>query len=330
MEENQLVEEETEQVYCNECQRFLADRFIEGTCPVCGYEKAGGDQCDKCGNLFNATELKNPVCKTGGPSHHVENRRTKHLFLTLPILEKQLRDWVDEVSVKNDWSSNAINITKAWIENGLKPRCITRDLKWGTPVPLKGYEDKVFYVWFDAPIGYISITANYTKEWRQWWNHPENVKLVQFMGKDNIPFHTVIFPCTLMGTHDPWTMMSQVSCTEYLNYEDGKFSKSKNTGVFGDQAKDTGIPSEVWRFYLLSNRPEQSDSAFYWDDLADKNNNELLKNLGNFVNRCLAFVYNRMDATVPACGEKTERETKLIEEVNAVLKKLAWRAGMTA
>lgn len=179
MEENQLVEEETEQVYCNECQRFLADRFIEGTCPVCGYEKAGGDQCDKCGNLFNATELKNPVCKTGGPSHHVENRRTKHLFLNLPILEKQLRDWVDEVSVKNDWSSNAINITKAWIENGLKPRCITRDLKWGTPVPLKGYEDKVFYVWFDAPIGYISITANYTKEWRQWWNHPENVKLVQ-------------------------------------------------------------------------------------------------------------------------------------------------------
>lgn len=169
----------------------------------------------------------------------------------------------------------------------------------GHAVPLKGYEDKVFYVWFDAPIGYISITANYTKEWRQWWNHPENVKLVQFMGKDNIPFHTVIFPCTLMGTHDPWTMMSQVSCTEYLNYEDGKFSKSKNTGVFGDQAKDTGIPSEVWRFYLLSNRPEQSDSAFYWDDLADKNNNELLKNLGNFVNRCLAFVYNRMDATVP-------------------------------
>ena len=261
------------------------------------------------------------MCKAGGPSHRVENRMTKHLFLNLPILEKQLRDWVNDVSVKYDWSSNAINITNAWIDQGLKPRCITRDLKWGTPVPLEGYEDKVFYVWFDAPIGYISITANYTKEWRQWWNHPENVKLVQFMGKDNIPFHTVIFPCTLMGTHDPWTMMSQVSCTEYLNYEDGKFSKSKNTGVFGDQAKDTGIPSEVWRFYLLSNRPEQSDSSFYWDDLADKNNNELLKNLGNFVNRCLAFVYNRMDATVPACGEKTEREVKLIEEVNAVLKK---------
>ena len=270
---------------------------------------------------MNATELIHPVCKQGGPTHIVENRKTKHLFLNLPILEKQLKDWVKETSVKNDWSANAINITNGWIENGLKPRCITRDLKWGTPVPLEGYEDKVFYVWFDAPIGYISITANYTKEWKQWLCNPEKVRLVQFMGKDNIPFHTVIFPCTLMGTHDPWTLVSQISCTEYLNYEDGKFSKSKNTGVFGDQAKDTDIPSEVWRFYLLSNRPEQSDSAFYWEDLADKNNNELLKNLGNFVNRCLSFVYNRMDATVPACGEKTERELKLIEDVNAILKK---------
>lgn len=151
-----------EQVYCNDCHRFLADRFIEGTCPLCGYEKAGGDQCDKCGNLLNATELKNPVCKAGGPSHRVENRMTKHLFLNLPILEQRLRDWVNDVSVKYDWSSNAINITNAWIDQGLKPRCITRDLKWGTPVPLEGYEDKVFYVWFDAPIGYISITANYT------------------------------------------------------------------------------------------------------------------------------------------------------------------------
>ena len=179
----------------------------------------------------------------------------------------------------------------------------------------------MFYVWFDAPIGYISITANHTKEWKQWWCNPEKVRLVQFMGKDNIPFHTVIFPCTLMGTHDPWTLVSQISCTEYLNYEDGKFSKSKNTGVFGDQAKETNIPSEVWRFYLLSNRPEQSDSAFYWEDLADKNNNELLKNLGNFVNRCLSFVFNRMGATVPACGTKTEREIKLIEDVNTLLKK---------
>lgn len=315
------MEQEIEQVYCHQCDRFLADRFIEGTCPICGYEKAGGDQCDKCGNLLNATELKNPVCKVGGPSHQVENRFTKHLFLNLPKLESQLREWVNETSVKNEWSSNAINITNGWIDNGLKPRCITRDLKWGTPVPMEGYEDKVFYVWFDAPIGYISITANYTKQWRQWWQNPEQVRLVQFMGKDNIPFHTVIFPCTLMGTHDPWTLVSQVSCTEYLNYEDGKFSKSQGTGVFGDQAKETDIPSEVWRFYLLANRPEQSDSAFYWEDLAEKNNNELLKNLGNFVNRCLSFVYNRMDATVPRCGAKGEREEKLIEAVNETLRK---------
>lgn len=315
------MEQEIEQVYCHQCDRFLADRFIEGTCPICGYAKAGGDQCDKCGNLLNATELVNPVCKVGGPTHRVENRVTKHLFLNLPKLEPELRAWVAETSVANDWSSNAINITNGWIENGLKPRCITRDLKWGTPVPRAGYEDKVFYVWFDAPIGYISITANYTKEWKQWWQNPEQVKLVQFMGKDNIPFHTVIFPSTLIGTRDPWTKVSQISCTEYLNYEDGKFSKSQGTGVFGDQAKDTNVPSEVWRFYLLSNRPEQSDSAFYWEDLAEKNNNELLKNLGNFVHRCLSFVYNRMGATVPPCGAKTEREQKLIEAVNETLQK---------
>ncbi|CBK25451.2 uncharacterized protein [Blastocystis hominis] len=320
-EEDQLVEQEIEQVYCHQCGRFLADRFIEGTCPICGYPKAGGDQCDKCGNLLNATELVNPVCKVGGPTHKVENRVTKHLFLNLPKLEPELRAWVAATSVANDWSSNAINITNGWIENGLKPRCITRDLKWGTPVPREGYEDKVFYVWFDAPIGYISITANYTKEWKQWWQNPKDVKLVQFMGKDNIPFHTVIFPSTLIGTRDPWTKVTQISCTEYLNYEDGKFSKSQGTGVFGDQAKDTNVPSEVWRFYLLSNRPEQSDSAFYWEDLAEKNNNELLKNLGNFVHRCLSFVYNRMDATVPPCGAKTEREQKLIEAVNETLQK---------
>ena len=202
------MEQEIEQVYCHQCDRFLADRFIEGTCPICGYAKAGGDQCDKCGNLLNATELVNPVCKVGGPTHRVENRVTKHLFLNLPKLEPELRAWVAETSVANDWSSNAINITNGWIENGLKPRCITRDLKWGTPVPREGYEDKVFYVWFDAPIGYISITANYTKEWKQWWQNPEQVKLVQFMGKDNIPFHTVIFPSTLIGTRDPWRRLA--------------------------------------------------------------------------------------------------------------------------
>jgi methionyl-tRNA synthetase len=160
-------------------------------------------------------------------------------------------------------------VSKAWITKGLKPVCITRDLKWGVPVPVEGFEKKVFYVWIDAPIGYISITANYLQEqYKQWWCNPKNVKLYQFMGKDNIPFHTVIFPSTLISSQLDWTLLHHVSTTEYLNYEGGKFSKSEGTGVFGDDAQDIGIPSEVWRYYLLINRPECSDTVFSWDDLA--------------------------------------------------------------
>ncbi|KAK8797092.1 hypothetical protein WA158_004302 [Blastocystis sp. Blastoise] len=326
---NKLVEQSTEQVYCEQCGRFLADRFIEGTCPVCGYDKAGGDQCDKCGNLLNAVDLINPICKVGGKEHKVQKRSTTHLFLNLPELEDRLREWVNTTSVEGEWTDNATFITNSWLSNGLKPRCITRDLKWGTPVPLKGYEDKVFYVWFDAPIGYISITANYTKDWKQWWQNPKNVELYQFMGKDNIPFHTVIFPCTLMGTEENWTLLKHVSCTEYLNYENGKFSKSKGTGVFGDQAKDTKIPSEVWRYYLLCNRPEQSDSQFLWDDLAEKNNNELLKNLGNFINRGMTFIYNKMNKSIPAQGELKEREQTLIDNINKTLKDYNYNMSKT-
>lgn len=185
------------------------------------------------------------------------------------------------------------------MRQGLKQRCITRDLKWGTPVPVPGYENKVFYVWFDAPIGYISITANYTTEWEKWWKNPEDVEMVQFMGKDNVPFHTVIFPSTLLGTGDKWTMMRNISVTEYLNYEGGKFSKSRGVGVFGNDAKDTGIPVEVWRYYLLVNRPEVSDTDFNWTDLALKNNGELLANVGNLINRTLAFVNSKLDGLLP-------------------------------
>ena len=166
---------------------------------------------------------------------------------------------------------------------GLKPRCITRDLKWGTQVPLEKYKHKVFYVWFDAPIGYISITANYTSQWEKWWRNPDQVKLFQFMGKDNVPFHTVIFPSSLLGTNDNYTMLHHVSVTEYLNYEDGKFSKSRGLGVFGDDVQQTNIPVEVWRYYLLTNRPEISDTVFKWDDFQAKNNNELMFNVGNLV-----------------------------------------------
>ncbi len=291
-DKNKLVSTDTvEQLYCETCKRFLADRFIEGVCPRldCKYEDARGDQCDKCGHLLDATELINPKCKICRKSP--VKRSSKHLFLDLPSLSKKLSAFVGHSSVTGAWSANSVQITKSWLRDGLKPRCITRDLKWGTKVPKPGFDDKVFYVWFDAPIGYLSITATYTKRWEEWWKTPANdVQLYQFMGKDNIPFHTVIFPSTLLGTRQPYTLLHHISTCEYLNYESGKFSKSRGTGVFGDDAVKSGIPSEVWRYYLLASRPETSDSVFQWDNFLTSNNSELLANLGNYVQRSLSFL----------------------------------------
>ncbi|KAL7105806.1 hypothetical protein ACP275_07G068900 [Erythranthe tilingii] len=279
-----------QQLYCDRCERFLADRLVEGNCPTpgCNYDCARGDQCDKCGKLLNPTELLEPKCKVCQDTPCI--RDTNHLFLELPKLKDKLEEYISATSASGGWSRNAIQITDAWLREGLKPRCITRDLKWGVPVPHENFKDKVFYVWFDAPIGYVSITSCYTKEWEKWWKNPENVELYQFMGKDNVPFHTVMFPSTLLGTGESWTMMKTISVTEYLNYEAGKFSKSKGVGVFGNDVKDTNIPVEVWRYYLLTNRPEASDTKFQWTDLREKLNNELLSNLGNFINRVLKFI----------------------------------------
>eukprot|EP01112_Ceratiomyxa_fruticulosa_P013996 TRINITY_DN3979_c0_g1_i3.p1 TRINITY_DN3979_c0_g1~~TRINITY_DN3979_c0_g1_i3.p1 ORF type:complete len:766 (+),score=188.14 TRINITY_DN3979_c0_g1_i3:217-2514(+) len=311
---DQLVEQTIEQLYCDGCKKFLADRFVEGTCPSCSYEDARGDQCDRCGKLLNPVELKDPRCKVCSSTPTV--KPTTHMFLDLRKLQPKIEDFVKESSHKGLWSSNAIQITGKWINETLEPRCITRDLQWGVKVPLPGYESKVFYVWFDAPIGYISITANYTPEWEKWWKNPNNVELFQFMGKDNVPFHTVIFPACLIGTGVRHTLLNHISTTEYLNYEDGKFSKSRGTGVFGDGVRDTGIPPEVWRYYLLANRPEQSDSIFSWEDFGQKNNAELLSCLGNYVNRSLKFVVDRFDSKVPPIGKLHDIDNKFIEDVN--------------
>ncbi|XP_030324066.1 methionine--tRNA ligase, cytoplasmic [Calypte anna] len=293
-----LLEDTVEQLCCESCQRFLADRFVEGTCPFCSYREARGDQCDKCGKLINAVELKSPQCKLCRSVPVV--KATRHLFLDLPKLEEQLEPWLEQSLATGDWTPNARYITRSWIRDGLKPRCITRDLKWGTPVPLDGFQDKVFYVWFDAPIGYLSITANYTQHWERWWKNPQQVELYNFMAKDNVPFHSVVFPCSLLGAEDNYTLVNHLIATEYLNYEDGKFSKSRGVGVFGDMAKDTGIPADIWRFYLLYLRPEGQDSAFSWSDLMLKNNSELLNNLGNFINRAGMFVCKFFGGTVPS------------------------------
>jgi len=226
-----IVAQTLEQTYCKQCDKFLADRFVTGTCPHCGYEEARGDQCESCGKLLDAIELKNPKCKVCGNTPII--KEAEHLFIDLKKIEPKLLKWITKV--EKNWSTNAKTLTHAWIKEGLKLRCITRDLKWGISVPKKGFEHKVFYSWFDAPIGYIGITAHYKKDWKQWWLS-KDTKLVQFMGKDNIAFHTILFPSFLIGTGDPYTLVSELSVNEYLNYETGMFSKSRQIGVFGDDA----------------------------------------------------------------------------------------------
>ena len=333
LDKNGFIKEHTnKQLYCTHCNMFLADRYVDGTCPKCGYEKARGDQCDSCGTLLDPTELKNPKCHTCGSTPEV--RETKHLYIDLPAISKNLGAWMEKTSQEGKWSDNAINITRAWIRDGLNERAITRDLKWGIPVPKQGYENKVFYVWFNAPIGYISITKQLANElvkagktsfdWKSWWIPSESeeaknkapVDLFQFIGKDNIPFHTVIFPCTLLGSGRDYTKLYHMSSTEYLNYEDGKFSKSLGVGVFGTDAIETGIPADAWRFYIFYNRPEKQDFQFTWKDFMEKMNSELIGNLGNLVNRTLMFINKYYDGVIPQASvdEELWKQVKELEE----------------
>lgn len=335
-----IKEHANKQLFCPHCNMFLADRYVHGTCPKCGSEKARGDQCDDCGSLLDPTELKEPKCATCGSTPEV--RETKHLYIDLPSISKKLDGWMNEVSVKGKWSDNAINITKAWIRDGLNERAITRDLKWGIPVPKAGYEDKVFYVWFNAPIGYMSITKQLANElvkagkqsfdWKSWWLPEESeegkskaaVDLFQFIGKDNIPFHTVIFPCTLLGSSHNWTKLYHMSSTEYLNYESGKFSKSRGVGVFGTDAIETGIKADAWRFYIFYNRPEKQDYQFTWKEFREKYNGELLGNLGNLVNRTLLFVNKYYEGIIPDAPVDEDLWAKVRELEAKITENLEW------
>ncbi|QEN07042.1 methionine--tRNA ligase [Oceanispirochaeta crateris] len=317
IDEAGLINEKTiEQLYCNSCKRFLADRYVHGTCPHCDSTNARGDQCEDCGKLLEPTELVAPRCGTCGATPEVKS--TAHLYIDLPAVLPKLEAWMEEASVDGFWARNAIQMTKSWIRDGLKERAITRDLKWGIPVPKEGFENKVFYVWFDAPIGYISISACHTPQWKSWWQNPENVKLFQFIGKDNIPFHTVIFPSTLLGSGENWTMLHHMSSSEYLNYENTKFSKSKGIGVFGNDCQDTGIPADVWRFYIFYNRPEKSDTQFTWKDFQEKVNSELIGNLGNLINRTLTFTNRFFEGKIPQ-GTVDEAFWKEVKEREAII-----------
>ena len=302
IEKNGFIKEHSmEQLHCAHCNRFLADRYVRGTCPHCGYEDARGDQCEACGKLLEPTELKAPRCSTCGAAP--EPRSTKHLYIDLPGIVPQYEPWMQKASVEGQWSNNAVQMTKGWLRDGLQERAITRDLKWGIPVPKAGFEDKVFYVWFDAPIGYISITKCFTDltgaDWKTWWLEQNDIELFQFIGKDNIPFHTVIFPSSLIASGKDWVKLHHISSSEYLNYESGKFSKSKGIGVFGSDAKDSGIPADMWRFYIFYNRPEKNDALFTWKDFQERVNSELVGNLCNLINRTLTFVSRYYDGVIP-------------------------------
>lgn len=334
---NLLTEKTNEQPYCDSHHSFLADRFVEGECPICHYEDARGDQCDKCGNLLDPLNLINPKCKIDGATPVV--RETTHIHLKLEELQPRIEEWTVSSIKKGAWSRNAGIITESWLKTGLKDRGITRDLKWGVPVPLPGFEKKVLYVWFEACIGYPSITANYTPEWKQWWFNPEQVKLYQFLGKDNVPFHSVIFPGCQLGSGDNWTMLHHLSATEYLNYENGKFSKSRGIGVFGNNAKETGIPPDVWRYYLLKNRPESGDTQFEWGSFIESNNSELLAKLGNFVNRVVKLVNSpkAYSGTIPqfdasklpsSIEEPLSEVTALLKQYLAEMEAVKLRAGL--
>jgi methionyl-tRNA synthetase len=315
-ESGHLIEKDSEQCYCLKCDKFLADRLVEGKCPKCDSDQARGDQCDSCDTLLTPTELKEPKCSVCASTPEV--RSTRHLYLNLPKISDQLERYQEKAIEEGYWPNNAKTTTQSWMKRGLEPRAITRDLKWGVPVPREGYESKVFYVWFDAPIGYISITRRaFPDNWQYWWKDPDNTELYQFMAKDNIPFHSVIFPATQLAATSNWTKVHHLSSTEYLNYEDTRFSKRNNTGVFGTDVINSGIHPDLWRFYLLAVRPERQDTAFSWEDFFTQANKNFINNIGNLVNRALTFCNKFFEGKVPE-GEFSNEHSEFISEATGL------------
>lgn len=327
LDKNGYIEERTiKQLYSIDDGRFLPDRYVTGTCPHCGYEKARGDQCENCTKVLEPTDLINARSTISG-SANLEVRETKHLFLMLPKLEKKLDEWLK--TKEPFWPDVAYSIARKWLKEGLQERCITRDLKWGFPVPKSGFEDKVFYVWFDAPIGYLGITKQWAdadpenRSWKDWWFNAADVRHVEFMGKDNVPYHAISFPATLIGTGEPWTQVDYLKGMSYLTYEGGKFSKSAKRGIFAEDAVKE-FPADYWRYWLMSNAPEGSDSSFSFDLFAGTVNKDLNGVYGNFVSRVLKMTASKLGEEVPAGGTMEEVDRELVkvlqEKVNNYLK----------
>jgi methionyl-tRNA synthetase len=319
---NIFIEKESEQLYDIEENQFLADRYVEGECPKCGFEEAYGDQCESCGSSLNATDLINPKSKLSGNIPSL--KKTKHWFLPLNNFEEFLNKWFLKEK-KDDWKTNVLGQVKSWINEGLKPRAITRDLDWGIPVPIKEAIGKVLYVWFDAPIGYISSTIEWAErkniDWKPYWQDP-NTELVHFIGKDNIVFHCIIFP-SILSASGKYILPSNVPANEFLNLEGQKISTSKNWAIWlHEYMEDFPEMQDTLRYVLTTNAPENKDNDFTWKDYQAKNNNELVAILGNFVNRVVVLTHKYYNGKTPEILTLNENEKNLIDEVYSFPKKI--------
>ncbi|GLW74372.1 methionine--tRNA ligase [Kitasatospora phosalacinea] len=323
---NGFIEERAiRQVYSIADGRFLPDRYIVGTCPHCGYDKARGDQCENCTRVLDPTDLLEPRSAISGSSE-LEVRETKHLFLLQSKLTDEVERWI--AANGDNWPVLASSIARKWLTEGLQDRAITRDLEWGVPVPADVWpelaaEGKVFYVWFDAPIEYIGATKEWADatggDWRSWWYEADDtVRYTEFMAKDNVPFHTVMFPATILGSRRPWKKVDYVKAFNWLTYYGGKFSTSQKLGIFTDVALEL-LPADYWRYYLMANAPESDDSSFTWDLFAATVNKDLADTLGNFVNRVLSFSRKRFGDEVPAGAANGEAEQQLGAQIAELL-----------
>ena len=312
-------EKEINQYYSTEDKRFLPDRYVEGTCPHCRYLKARGDQCDGCSVLLEPTELVNPFSSISG-SKNIELRSTKHIFVDLDNLANKVDSWVQDQS---QWPDIVKGIAKKWLNEGLKPRCITRDLKWGIEIPLPGFEGKVFYVWFDAPNAYISITQDWARSigkpdaWEKWWTDSKDVRYTQFMAKDNIPFHAIFWPAILLAADMGVKKVDYIKGFHWLTYEKGKFSTSQKRGIFSDTALEL-FPADYWRYYLLSNCPETSDADFSFAHFAGIVNKDLADILGNFANRTLSLFSKYFDSHAPIVLDENTLDQALVSKASKI------------
>lgn len=316
-DKGEFTEATSQQYYDEEAQTFLADRYITGTCPKCGNDRAYGDQCEKCGSTLNATDLIDPKSAVSGSKPVM--RETKHWYLPLDKHEQMLREWILEGH--KEWKSNVYGQCKSWLDGGLQPRAVSRDLDWGIPVPVEGAEGKVLYVWFDAPIGYISATKDLTPDWEKYWKS-EDTKMVHFIGKDNIVFHCIVFP-SMLKAHGGYILPDNVPANEFLNLEGDKISTSRNWAVWLHEYLDEFPGKEdVLRYVLCANAPETKDNDFTWKDFQARNNNELVAILGNFVNRALVLTQKYYEGVVPAAGELTDYDRETLAEMPKIRKAL--------